>query len=156
MNTLKLFVVAFAAISFTACAQKQNVPEKVSKAFEQKFPTAQKVKWDKENEMEWEAEFKLKGEEYSANFSVDGVWKETEHEIEESAIPAIVKQTLESEFAGYEIEEAEISETAEGIVYEFALENDDQEMEVAIAPNGIVKKKEVKTEENEDEEEGED
>jgi hypothetical protein len=29
-------------------------------------------------------------------------------------------------------------------------------MEVAIAPNGIVKKKEVKTEENEDEEEGED
>jgi hypothetical protein len=114
------------------------------------------VKWDKENESEWEAEFKMDGELYSANFSTDGLWKETEHEIEESAIPAIVKQTLESEFAGYEIEEAEISETAEGIVYEFALENDDQEMEVAIAPNGIVKKKEVKTEENEDEEEGED
>jgi ribosome-associated toxin RatA of RatAB toxin-antitoxin module len=156
MNTLKLFVVAFAILSFTACAQKQTVPEKVSKAFEQKFPTAQKVKWDKENESEWEAEFKMDGELYSANFSTDGLWKETEHEIEESAIPAIVKQTLDSEFAGYEIEEAEISETAEGIVYEFALENDDQEMEVAIAPNGIVKKKEVKTEENEDEEEGED
>jgi ribosome-associated toxin RatA of RatAB toxin-antitoxin module len=153
MNTLKLFVVAFAAISFTACAQKQNVPEKVSKAFEQKFPTAQKVKWDKENESEWEAEFKMDGEEYSANFSTDGLWKETEYEIEESAIPAIVKQTLESEFAGYEIEEAEISETAEGIVYEFALENDDQEMEVAIAPDGTVKKKDVKTEEKEEDEE---
>jgi len=150
MNTLKLMVVAFAVISFTACAQKQSVPDNVKNAFTQKFPNAQKVKWDKENETEWEAEFKLNGEEYSANFTSDGIWKETEHEIEASAIPANVKQTLDDEFAGYKIEEAEISETAEGTVYEFALEKDEQEMEVAISPDGAVKKKEVKKEEDED------
>ncbi len=150
MNTLKLIVVAFAAISFSACAQKQAVPEKVSKAFEQKFPDAKSVKWDKENETEWEAEFKMDRKEYSANFSLDGVWMETEYEIEQSAIPENVKQTLDAEFAGFKIEEAEISETAEGSVYEFALENDEQEMEVAIAPDGVVKKKEVKTEEKDE------
>lgn len=146
MKTVKLIVIAFLAISINACAQKVNVTEKVKTAFEQKFPNAQKVKWSKENETEWEAEFRFKGEEYSANFTSDGVWKETEHEIETSAIPVNVKQTLETEFAGYKIEEAEISETAEGSVYEFALEKDEQDMEVAISPEGMVKKKEVKKE----------
>jgi len=150
MKTLKLIAVAFAAISFTACAQKSNVPENVNKAFTQKFPDAKSIKWDKENETEWEAEFKLNGEEYSANYSTDGVWKETEHEIEKSAIPANVKQTLDTEFAGYKIEEAEISETAKGKVYEFALEKGKTEMEVAISPDGQVVKKEVKTEEKEE------
>ena len=143
MKTVKLIVIAFLAISINACAQKVNVTEKVKTAFEQKFPNAQKVKWSKENETEWEAEFRFKGEEYSANFTSDGVWKETEHEIETSAIPVNVKQTLDAEFAGYKIEEAEISETAEGSVYEFALEKDEQDMEVAISPDGMVKKKEV-------------
>jgi uncharacterized membrane protein YkoI len=150
MKTLNLIAVAFAVMSFTACAQKTTAPENVVNAFTQKFPNAKSVKWDKENETEWEAEFKLKGEEYSANFSTDGTWKETEHEIETSTIPANVKQTLDSEFAGYKIEEAEISETAEGTVYEFELKKDKTEMEVAISPDGTVVKKEVKTEKDEE------
>jgi len=150
MKTLKLFVIAFAAISINACAQKPNVPENVDKAFTQKFPDAKSVKWDKENETEWEAEFKLNGQEYSANFSTDGVWKETEHEIEKSDIPTNVKQTLDTEFAGYKIEESEISETAEGSVYEFELEKDKVKMEVAVSPDGKVLKKEVKPEKDED------
>lgn len=150
MKTLKLIVVAFAAISINACAQKPNVPENINKAFTQKFPDAKSVKWDKENETEWEAEFKLNSEEYSANFTTDGVWKETEHEIEKSAIPANVKQTLDNEFAGYKIEEAEISETAKGQVYEFELEKDKTNIEVAVSPDGKVVKKEVKTEKEEE------
>ncbi|GAP43372.1 MAG: hypothetical protein EOL88_03220 [Bacteroidia bacterium] len=150
MKTSKLFVIAFAAISINACAQKPNVPEKVNKAFTQKFSDAKSVKWDKENETEWEAEFKINGQEYSANYSTDGVWIETEHEIEKSAIPANVKQTLDTEFAGYKIEEAEISETAEGSVYEFELEKDKTNMEVAVSPDGKVVKKEVKTEKDEE------
>lgn len=152
MKTLNLMAVAFAVIGFTACAQKTNVPENVNKAFSQKFPDAKSVKWDKENDTEWEAEFKLKGIDYSANYSTDGVWKETEHKIETSAIPAPVKQTLDNEFAGYKIEESEISETAEGSVYEFELEKDKTKMEVAISPNGKVVNKETKTEDKEDKE----
>lgn len=150
MKTLKLSVIAFVAMSMSACAQKQNVPENVNKSFMQKFPDAKSVKWDKENETEWEAEFKINGVEYSAIFSTEGVWKETEHEIEKSDIPANVKQTLDTEFIGYKIEEVEISETADGKVYEFGIEKDDTEMEVAISPDGKVVKKEVKTEKEED------
>lgn len=144
MKTLKLFVIIFVAHSINACAQKPNVPENVNKAFLQKFPNAQSVKWNKENETEWEAEFKLNGQEYSANFSTDGVWKETEHEIEKSNIPTKVKQTLDNEFAGYKIKEAEISETAEGSVYEFELKKEKLNMDVVVSPDGKVLKKEEK------------
>ncbi len=151
MKTLNLIAVAFAVISFPAFAQNTTAPKSVVKAFTQKFSDAKSVKWDKENETEWEAEFKLKGVEYSANFSTEGTWKETEHKIETSAIPSNVKQTLDGEFAGYKIEEAEISETAKGTVYEFKLEKGETEMGVAISPDGKVVKKEVKTEKDEDE-----
>ncbi len=45
-----------------------------------------------------------------------------------------------------DIEEAELSETAQGTVYEFSLEKNDTDMEVAISPEGKVIKKEMKTE----------
>ncbi|QKG80690.1 PepSY-like domain-containing protein [Tenuifilum thalassicum] len=150
MKNLILISMILAVFSFSACGQKKDVPAKIKTAFEQKFPTAQKVKWDKENETEWEAEFKMNGKEYSANFSSDGKWMETEYEIEKSEIPQAVKQTLDNEFAGYDLEEAEISETTDGKVYEFALEKGETKMEVAITPDGKVVKKEVKKEDEED------
>ena len=143
--------------SFSACGQKGNgVPNKVKTAFSQKFPDAKKVKWDKENDQEWEAEFKMKGQEYSANFGVDGNWKETEYEIKKSEIPAAIKTTLDNEFAGYKVEIAEVSETAEGKVFEFKLEKDEADAEVAIAPDGKVIKKEEKKENDEENENDED
>ena len=132
-----------------ACAQT-NAPTEVTTAFSQKFPTVKKVTWDKENETEWEAEFKMDGKEYSANFTSEGIWQETEYEISKSAIPPAVKQTLDQEFAGFKIEESEISETSTGKVYEFMIEKKDNELEVVIAPDGKVLKKEVKTEEDEE------
>jgi uncharacterized membrane protein YkoI len=132
-----------------ACAQS-TAPTAVKKAFSQKFPTAKKAKWDKENATEWEVEFKMNGKEYSANYTSDGIWKETEYGIKKSEIPAAVKQTLANEFSGFKIEESEISETVKGKVYEFAVEKGDAEMEVAISPNGTVVKKEVKKENDEE------
>jgi len=151
MKTVTVLMLGSVMVLSQACAQTQkNAPEKVKSAFSQKFPNAKKVKWDKENETEWEAEFKMNGEEYSANFNTDGTWKETEHEIEKSVIPATVKQTLDKEFAGYDIEEAEVSEAVDGKVYEFALKKDETDLEVSISLDGKVVKKEVKKEDEED------
>ncbi|HZJ19858.1 MAG TPA: PepSY-like domain-containing protein [Pricia sp.] len=139
LGTLALAMVMGTGIY--AFGPGDDAPKKVKDAFAKKFPTVKKVKWDKENETEWEAEFKMKGTEYSANFMEDGTWKETEHEIKKNAIPANVKTTLDTEFSGYKIGEAEISETSEGSVYEFELEKGEQAMEVAIDTNGKVAKK---------------
>ena len=151
-------VIAIAAIfSLNACNHTcEKVPEKVKTAFSEKFPDAQKVNWEQEEENEWEAEFKMDDKEYSANFTSDGIWKETEYEIEKSDLPKVVMTTLETEFAGYNIDEVEISEIPEGKFYEVEIVNDDDEIEVTLTPDGRIVEKEIKKEEeHHDNDEGE-
>ncbi|PZX57616.1 putative PepSY-like beta-lactamase-inhibitor [Algoriphagus ratkowskyi] len=140
-------------LSTVACAQEhsdEKVPEAVKTAFSQKFPAAKKVSWDMESATEWEAEFKLEGNEYSANFLADGTWQETEHEINKADIPEAIKQTLAKDFAGFKIEEAEISETAQGSVYEVAVEKGEEEWELVFDPNGKLIEKKTIEEDDED------
>ncbi|MDX1828373.1 MAG: PepSY-like domain-containing protein [Lutibacter sp.] len=151
MKKLTFLFTGIILIFTQACAQTSiKVPAKVKAAFYQKFPNAKKTAWDKENATEWEVEFKLNGEEYSANYTSEGIWKETEHEISKSKLPDAVKSTLDNEFKEFDIDESEVSETAKGVVYEFALENDIKNLEVAISPEGKVIKKEVKKNNDED------
>ena len=116
----------------------QDAPKMVKEAFVQKFPEVKKVKWEKENETEWEGEFKRNGLEYSANFLEDGTWVETEYEINKKNVPANIQKTLDSEYPGYTIEAAEISETVHAKVYEFEIENGETELEVVIDLKGKI------------------
>jgi len=132
----------FVSVTLLSCAQ--DTPTQVAEAFKTKFPTAKSVKWEKENEKEWEAEFEMDGKEYSANFSLDGTWLETEHEIKNNELPEAVKMTLKNEFEGYEIEEIEISEKTNATAYEVELEKAEQTLEVVFDAAGkVLSKKEV-------------
>jgi hypothetical protein len=148
MKNLLLITVLSIAIGTQSCEQKasgDSTPEKVLSTFNQKFPNAKDVEWEKEDATEWEAEFNMDGKEYSANFSVNGDWKETEYEIEEADLPADIRALLDQNFSDYEIEEAEIAETAAGKSFELAIEVGEEEFEVVIDSQGnLTKKKEIK------------
>ncbi|WP_410004971.1 PepSY-like domain-containing protein [Aequorivita nionensis] len=149
MKTIKVIVaVLISSVMFSFCSAGEKVPQKVKDAFAKKFPTAKSVKWDKESANEWEAEFKMNKMEYSANFSEDGIWKETEHEISENDLPESVKKALADGFPSFKTEEMEISETTSGTVYEFEIEKDETDMEVAIDASGKITKQEMKKEES--------
>lgn len=155
MKNLILLIMIASILSLNSCCQlSKGVPEKVTSSFIQKFPDAQNVKWEKENDKEWEAEFEMDGREYSANYNIDGTWLETEYAIKD--IPAAIQATLDSEFAGFEIEESEISETPKGTLYEFELEKGEVEMEVQIDSNGKVINKEVSNDEDDGEDDSDD
>lgn len=137
-----LFAIAICS-SIYANSFTNEVPKKVQDAFIVKFPNVNTVEWGKESDKEWEAEFEIKGVEYSASFMVDGTWKETEHIISKRNIPKNIKTVLKSEFAKYKIEEAELSETTMGSVYEFELEKGKENLEVVSDMKGTILKKEV-------------
>ncbi len=145
-------VITIAAFfSLNAIGQTdKNVPANIKTAFAQKFPKATKVVWSKENDKEWEAEFKMDNKEYSANFDENGLWKETEYEISLTDIPEVVNSTLFKEFAGCKISESAISETTDGKVYEFEIKKDGKKVEVSIDINGKVLKQEQGKEGDED------
>lgn len=138
--------------SFASCGQSgKDVPQAVKSAFTQKFSGATSVKWGRESDKEWEAEFQMGGKKYSANFDNDGVWMETEYEVTVSELPAAVKAALDKESAGFKIKETAVTETVEGKAYEFVISKRETKMELVIDTNGNVRtKKQLKKEEEED------
>lgn len=137
-------------LGFGVMSCAQSTPSSVKSAFEKKFPKAKSVEWEKENDSEWEAEFKMNGVEYSANFSNDGTWKETEHEIKESELPSAVKSTLIDQFGDYKVEEVEMIEAPEFSGYEIEIEKGEETIELVIDNSGKVLKKKVEEENDED------
>ncbi|GAA4282233.1 PepSY-like domain-containing protein [Gaetbulibacter aestuarii] len=151
MKNLKIITGMFlAGLLFAFAPIKQDAPKKVTDAFHSKFPNAKQVRWDKENANEWEAEFKLNGKEYSANFLDDGTWKETEHKISTSELPKDLKMQIKQKFPGYKIEEPEISETDKGKMFELVLEKDEIIKEVVANSNGQILSQKKVTKADED------
>jgi len=150
MKKQMLILAAVIFIAFSACGQSdKDVPAPVRSAFSQKFSGATNVKWGKENDKEWEAEFKLDGKDYSANFDNDGVWVETEYQISVKEIPAAIKTVLDKESAGAKIKVSEVTETKDGKSYEFVVGKGENETELVIDNAGNVISKEQVKEENE-------
>ena len=158
MKNLKNFAIVLTviALGLTSCEQGNKVPEKVKTAFVQKFPDAQKIKWDMEEENEWEAEFEMNGKEYSANFDTNGNWKETESEIEVKDLPVAVMNMLNTDFDGYQMEDeaAQVEQPGKN-GYEVVVKKGAETIELFVDETGkIIKKENVKPEkENEETEE---
>ena len=153
---IMIVMTAVAGVSFTSCSQAQSireadVPQAVMSQFQQKFPDAKSVEWSKESASELEAEFKMNGEEMSANFSNTGEWLETETEIKEKDLPEAVKNTLTSQYADYKVEESEqVSTPEQSKAYEVEIEKGETTLEVVLDPSGKVVKQEPAEEEGKD------
>jgi len=145
---MKIVTLIVGLVALTSGALKaQNVreselPEAVKKAFTQKFPDVKEVKWSKEGATEFEAEFEINKRAQSANFDTKGKWLVTETEIRKSDLPPSVQVTIEKEFPGYKIEEAEKAESWDnGSFYEVELKNGKLKYEIQLTADGKVIKK---------------
>ncbi len=145
--------MAFLIIS---CAQKRDVSPNVKQAFNQKFPDAQNVSWNKENNNEWEAEFKMSGMEYSANYNEKGEWLETESEIENNELPSRVSQKMAKDYPNASIKEVFKVERKEGVLYEYEFKLNGKTQEVVFDASGNVIESKKAEEEDEYEQEDDD
>ncbi|VAW24777.1 hypothetical protein MNBD_BACTEROID01-2880 [hydrothermal vent metagenome] len=144
---MKKLLFIMAALAFGLFAYAQIPPQKVADNFAKKFPNATKVKWDQEEENEWEAEFKQNGSELSACFDQEGKWFETEKEVGEKDLPDAVLKAIKQKYSDYKIEEASLIETLDFSGYEVALELKENEVEVQVTMEGILSvKKETRGE----------
>jgi hypothetical protein len=141
-NTSKKIIyllLTAALMSNTAYAQKiaaDKVPAAVKSAFKAKFPSVTKSSWEMEKS-EYEANFKLNGEEMSANFDNTGKWLETETEIKVSALPAPVQSALRKDFPGFKINEAsKIESVKNGNGFEAEIEKGEETFDVLFTVDG--------------------
>ena len=157
MKISMLTLLLATSVSFVACSQTKksiNVPSEVKAAFESRFKGAKNAEWEMESKEAYEVSFKMKGDEYSANFSLKGDWLETETEIKEKDLPQAVLASIQSNFSGFEIEDDEaekVESPNQATLYEVILEKDEEAWEVQFSADGKVVKK-TKEEEDEDDE----
>jgi hypothetical protein len=85
--TMKKITLFFSLLLFTGFTVAQTPPLAVEKAFKNKFPNTNKAYWENEDNNQWEAEFRINKKRYTALFSSDGKWINTEGEIELSDFP---------------------------------------------------------------------
>ncbi len=104
-RTISMIAIAI-TITTGTFAQKINadkVPVTVKSAFAKEYTEATSVKWDKEKS-DYEASFKMKGEDLSVLFSSEGKVIETEKGIAVTELPTSVQTALK----GKKIKEAAI------------------------------------------------
>lgn len=137
----KLFLMIVSILLISSYSFAGIPPETVKKAFDQKFPKAVNVKWDKENAKEWEAEFVFNGSNISANFAIDGKWLETESRIVITDLPITVTEAIRVNYSGWTIAKAEKSETpGNSAIYELLLKKDKEKKEVTFNEDGTPAK----------------
>ncbi len=104
---MKNLILVFLALIVSSLAKATTVPDAVKRAFQQKFPTAKKIKWEKENTNEFEASFMLDKKEVSAVYNSEGGLKEIETEISTSELPQAVKDAFNNKYSNVKILEVE-------------------------------------------------
>lgn len=111
----KLIIALMAFVSLTGtCLSQDKIPTSVMSAFNSKFPNAINVKWDKENEHEYEASFEWESKKLSANYSDTGEWLETESTILFSQLPLKVQTAFNRAHNGVNVKAVAIIETFKG------------------------------------------
>lgn len=147
-----IFLVLFLFAATLMYGQKistDNVPDAVKTAFKQKFPDAQKVKWEMDYD-DFEAEFISNKKEISAKFSKEGVWIETETPIKPSVLPAEIKDFLSKNFAGFVVNAAETLDTAtKGMMYELEIKKGELEYEILVSDKAkLISRTEIDKDKN--------
>ena len=132
----KICILQLLLIAILAEAQLK-APSLVSTAFAIQFANAVNVKWSKENAKQYEADFQLKGVKMSANYDLNGNWKETETEITLKDLPEAVAKSIKVKYPTAKISGAEkVERTASKLIYEADIIINGQGKEVELFPDG--------------------
>ncbi|MBK1439027.1 PepSY-like domain-containing protein [Parapedobacter sp. ISTM3] len=123
-------------------ATARRVPAVVINAFQQQFPKARQVEWDRKQDGTYEAEFSvgLIGRDHKAVISPEGKVLAHEEEIASSSLPEAVKNQIAVEFSGYRIEEVKKINAGHALTYEVELENRKGDLKVRFNADGKILK----------------
>jgi hypothetical protein len=113
-SIVSVIAVVLFALSF---ARAGDAPAAVQKAFEAKFPGAEKVKWETQKSGQCDASFKWNDRKCSASFSESGEWLRTETTIPYKDVPMNVKKAVNLKFTAGSVKGASKIEKPGGTSY---------------------------------------
>jgi hypothetical protein len=138
----KIFFVALATLcSYATSFAQSQAPKAIVEAFNSKFPNATKVKWEKESDTEYEANFVLNGIKQSANYAVDGKWLETESHTTFTELPVVVQTAFNTDHKGAKVKAIAHIENSNGeSLYEIEVKKGLKQVEYFYNADGTIHK----------------
>jgi hypothetical protein len=136
-------IVVFILLSISSSLAIGQVPAQIEQAFKKKFSIATNVKWEQENDTVFEASFKLDKVRYSADFSNDGKWIETESTCTYEELPADILSAFEITYPGKSPRHVAMVQTSElKIFFELEIIDGLHQVELRYYPDGKLYHKE--------------
>lgn len=146
----KFFMLICATVLCSALsAQKitlDKVPAPVASAFKSKYPAVTHANWMMENGgKNYAAEFMVNTSRQTASFNPAGGWLKTDTSIKTTEIPAVVKETITKQFAGYTLGSASKMENADHATgFDVALTKGKDVVDVTLSAKGVVMSQEAR------------
>jgi hypothetical protein len=130
----KVLIVLCLAGGFSGYAQTLSaakIPSGAATAFQQRFPGAKNVKWEKEDG-NFEANFESEGKKASAVYSAAGVLMETEYVLEPKKLPGTITHYIAANYKGAVTEASRVEKPNNPPQYEAVVDG----QELLFGPNG--------------------
>jgi hypothetical protein len=138
----KIALLAFCLFYTSLISLAGEAPAAVQKSFTEKFPKAEKVKWVKEKDGNYEGAFILGGTEMSATFNAEGKWLETETTIAIKELPKPVSEYVTKNHPKAKITEAAKIQriSTDAILFEAEIKDSGKETDLLLTGDGRLVK----------------
>lgn|SRR5690606_2809851 len=122
--------------------QKRGVPAVVLNAFQQQFPKARQVEWERNRDGNYEVEFDngIFGRDHEVIISPEGKVLRHEEELASYSLPDAVKKAIETEFGGYRVDDVKKIDAGGTITYAVDLDSRHGDLDVIFAADGTIVK----------------
>jgi len=142
MKTTMTLLMSFLTI-IASCqdTKEKKVPQSVMANFQQKYPDENNPEWEIDANGNWEAQFKVNGEKYRADFLPNGLWIETENSIKKKNLPDAIKKAIHNDYSDRKITEVErVTHHSKGLFYDVEFKQKGKNKDVEYREDGTVVK----------------
>lgn len=139
MKTLKILTIALFATG-VAMAQDLNssdVPGNLKDAFSKEYSKATDVEWEKELD-NYKVEFDLNRQDHEVWYDASGSIIKKEQEMTEAELPQAIRDAIESNYAGHQVDDVEMIWHDNTNTYEVELEKGQEEKHITFDGNAKV------------------
>ena len=132
-------LLAFAFITTSQALANEDPPEVVLEAFRTKYPEVTSPKWEIDSNGSWEASFRANDVKYRADFTPEGIWTETENNIDFNNLPNNVREAFLLKYKSEAFRDAEAVDSAtRGVFYEIEVFTGTSKIDVIFDEDGQI------------------
>ena len=114
-----------------------EVPQAVTNAFAKAHPKATDVEWERSMD-NYKVEFDIGRKDHEIWYTASGTVVKKEQDISEADLPQAVRDAIKSKYAGYRIDDVEMTWQNDATTYRVEVEKGREDLEITLDESGKI------------------